>query len=360
MYRKQMPSIRSFSVLVPLVLIGPVPTAWAAEAGGLADPRPSTGPGAAPAEVLAVQLPQGRSGLAPELSFRHTGGNSTATPWLGLGWSMDIGSLTRHNQRGGPPLGDYSHDGRYTYRYQMTVFGSGGELTEAPPYWQDSLAIAFTGRRDSLWAVRNPESTGFNGWTVDDGAGRTLHYFGHGIQGLADEDGNVQYLESIVNQDSRLLVNYRRPDAELWSGQDVAMHAVYPESITFGHARDGGPDGHFRVRFLYEPRPDPIVTARTGHLVAWRDRLTELSVEAVAPDATVTVIRRYLLGYELDPQNGRSLMTSVQVVNSSGVGDLAKARISAAVADLAKARIFAAGGRVIGSLSQRRDPVDRG
>ena len=77
-------------------------------------------------QSIAIQVPPGRNGLAPNIALAHS--SSGKNGWVGMGWSLDMGYIQRSTKRGL----DYGKDDY--------VFNGSAELVARPDWASHFLA----------------------------------------------------------------------------------------------------------------------------------------------------------------------------------------------------------------------------
>jgi RHS repeat-associated protein len=305
------------------------------------------GTGGALLRTYPIALPAGRGGVSPKLTFSYSS-QAGQSPYLGYGWSFDLGRLTRGGVRNAPlPALSYQPSAeRFSQeRYGFSVWGKRQELV-----WDGKTNSRFLARYESHWKVEPGPEGVFSNWRAFDPQGNIYTF--RSARHVLDLTGpsNVQLLarvESLTGPPIR--ISYRqglpfavtidpledRPSSPADSPgteakiETIGSPAPYPQEIVYGC---GEPAGYlevetanapssaacYRVEFLWEPRPDVITSGRHGSLVAWTERLKSIRITTTGPKAGGSFIRQYDFAYQTDPHNKRSLLTSIALKNNSG------------------------------------------
>ena len=247
--------------------------------------NPQTGTGS---YAIPIHAPPGHAGLAPAISLSYSthAGNGVA----GLGWSLGLASVARRTDRGLP-----------SYQDELDRFAlQGDELVQVGPK-------RFRHRIERRFArVEHLKQDGEDFWSVVEPSGTRVLY---GLE-----------------PDHRLHDGYGR----IASWFPSKKQDVHGNEVTFQYERDGGNDvrltevswaGCYRIRFVYEDRPDPIRSNRLGFAHLSAKRLTEISVEARrSSDQVFVPFRVYSLSYTRSGLTGRSLLTKVSVEGRDATG----------------------------------------
>ena len=254
-------------------------------AGQTFEVRPYQGTGS---YVIPIETKPGHAGITPALSLTYS--THAGSGIAGVGWSLNLGRIERRTDKGLPVFDD-----------QVDTFTL--QHDELLPVGGDDYRL----RIESEFArVRHVRQAGRDFWVV------------------ADRDGN------------RVLYGLE-PDHRLHDGGRIS--AWYPSqkqdangnAITYSYARDTSSRdtrlssvqwaGCYRVSLIYEERPDPIRSFRTGFERVQRHRLRRIAVEArTSSTAAYHTYRTYDLEYAQSALTGRSMLTAVAItgVNPDG------------------------------------------
>jgi RHS repeat-associated protein len=133
-----------------------------------------------------------------------------------------------------------------------------------------------------------------------------------------DRAGNaVRYSYQI---DSKSYVGYNDPRRHGADVEVLQSIEYFPTSIDYTYHVERGaidaPTGR-RVRFEYEPRPDPLVVYQGGFRIETTRRLTQITMEAPSPVLTKPVWS-YALAYGQSSATGASLLQEIKRCGSLG------------------------------------------
>jgi RHS repeat-associated protein len=231
---------------------------------------------------IPIESRPGHAGLAPALSLVYSthGGDGIA----GLGWSLNLARVERRTDRGLPAFDN-----------QLDTFTLQGD--ELLPVGGDAYRL----RIDERFArIRHVIEAGRDFWVVTERDGTRVFYGLDPDHRLHDGGGRISAWYVSKKQDA--------------SGNEVRF--TYTRDATTRDVRlmEVSWAGCYRLRFLYEPRPDPILTVRPGFPHERRHRLTTIEVQAARTSTgTFATYRAYGLEYSVSRWTGRSLLTAVTV-----------------------------------------------
>ncbi|MEV0382548.1 SpvB/TcaC N-terminal domain-containing protein [Nonomuraea sp. NPDC050643] len=260
-----------------------------------------------------IELPAGRTGLAPSLAIAYASGS--ANGWLGLGWDVSTPSITVDTRWGVP---------RYDARTESETYAMAGEQlapvahrgAPRPRAANKVFQPRVEGRFDRI--VRLGDSPSTYTWEVTDKSGIRWLYGGEGAT-LADDQGNVfswALREVRDRNDNTVRYHYTQVNDAGIEGGSVTGRALYPKKITY--TGRGNTEGPYAVTFVRDRelgearRSDVVVTARGGfkHVVADLLRRVE-----------VTLNDEPVRSYELTYTKGafhKTLLSSVRQRDADG------------------------------------------
>lgn len=250
---------------------------------------------------IPIVAAAGRNGQTPQIFLGYSSlgaGNGVA----GKGWHLNTSFILRQGPRGATTT--------YTAQdeYVLNLNGSSSKLVSIGDN-------QFRTEQESFLRVRWFP----NYWVVEDKRG-TLHVFGYGFGAdsssrqydLVDADRvSAWYLDRVVDANGNYIVfeysgdpSFRYPDRiryNGWTGQsrsdlNALIDSMQPELVQPARI----------VEFVYEPRPDPVVSYRTGFRSEMSRRLKEVNVLADR------FVRTYRFTYTQSVDNGSSLLSSLQ------------------------------------------------
>ncbi|WP_375772131.1 FG-GAP-like repeat-containing protein [Archangium gephyra] len=222
---------------------------------------------------LPLDCPNGPNDIGPRLTLRYDTGSGNGP--FGLGVALPLPRLVRSLARGFP---------RYDTADTLMLEGAGELLdlgggafrpqVDGGAWRAEALGDGFrcTDREGLFYELGTDAGSRLVG---EDASGRSVVFAWH-LAKVEDALGNAA------------LFRWRRDGGQL-----------YLDTVAYGA---------YEVRFLYEPRPDPMRWGRAGFLVttALRCKAIELHLPAEAH----TLARRWTLGYQ-QAANGASLLAQV-------------------------------------------------
>lgn len=261
---------------------------------------------------MPIELPSGPGGLQPTLSLTYNSqavdaaGSRTQSSWVGMGWSLETGSI-RRNMNG---TIEYEDDDTYT----LQVNGVASLLIPVPDADGDPNTINFKTADDNFYRIREYVSTGPMGylgetsyWLVWDNVGNQYRfdpgayypdYNSCWIQMLRRWEWPLSRVTNSFGQsityayDTEVKVT-NKCDSHPTEQADQSYHtiAAYPLSITYPHNR-------YRVRFLRTSRSDidPAWEDINSRVLFQRTLLSEVVVDhdSDGNGSFEQVVRRYV------------------------------------------------------------------
>ena len=248
--------------------------------------EPSTGTATL---TIPIEVPQGRKGIQPSISLMYN--SSSPNSILGVGWSLELGSIQRSTKRGVP---EYDN----TDTFVLVQQGSTQEL------------VSTTGneyRAKIEGAFMRLEYLGSSGWTVTDKKG-IKYYFGQTQDSQQYDPNNTSHifkwcLDKVQDlNDNYMTIIYTKD-----------QNQIYPDQITYVGAK---------VSFIQEEsRPDNTMSYRTGFKITTAKRLKEIKVEVMV-NWQYQLIRKYLFDYSQSTSTQRSLIASITQYGADGTSSL--------------------------------------
>jgi len=236
-----------------------------------ADPFTGTG-----SISLGIDSPSGRHGLGPSLSLNYSTGTGNGP--FGLGWSLNIGGVTRKTSLGIPVYDDST---------DVFVLDGAGDLVPAEtdahgsgryrPRTESDFALIDFDRAASRWTVR-----GKNGLT-------TVCDFP-----LASPANPAKVFSWLP---TRVTDTFGNHVASEWSldPQGQATQA-YLDALRYIDYGDPARPGYLaEIRFVYTARPDPFSSRRAGFELRTSKRATAIEVWTGDP---LALSMRYELTYD--------------------------------------------------------------
>ncbi len=266
-----------------------------------------------------IEVPAGPGGLQPELALSYNSQvvdqatTYTQAAWVGMGWSLETGSIERDAH------GTTAWTGDDTF-----LLNVGGVSTLIVKDSSGAYHLA----DENFWRISF--DSGNNSWTVWDKVGN-IYTFAWTSQ-MVYQQGNCNgaayltykwSLTSVKNKSGKELtyaytdetkpIPIYVPGCYLDSTSYVSDIAVYPDTIVY-------PNQRYQLRFTTEPRmdyPDEWRTDAAHHLLEMQ-RLKYIFVEQAsdAPGTYGTIVRQYALTYA-----GASPIYPNYVFTGQGAGD---------------------------------------
>ncbi|TMA33732.1 MAG: hypothetical protein E6J87_09175 [Deltaproteobacteria bacterium] len=235
---------------------------------------------------IAIAVPPGPGGTAPELALSYSSRNGDGP--YGLGWSLELPEI-RCSARFGVP--DYATCPRYELGDTLLVPGA-----EAGRY--HTLV-------ESFQRIQHGSGGAGSGWTAEQPNGTRL-YFGQSASHQIRRNGSTArwLLERTVDPFGNE-IGYRY---DLTGGEATLAAVVY-----------GNLAAPREIQFLYEARPDPRLSFAGGVERHLTRRVREIRVLSNG-----AIFRRYAVGYSLagaSQTTGRSLLSWVQEFGTDCTGD---------------------------------------
>ena len=220
--------------------------------------------------AVPLNLPKGPNELKPSLTLTYSTGSGSGA--YGLGWRLNVMHIERRTDRGIPT---YTDDDTFVIGDTEVLVPVGGNR--------------YRPKADTkFWDIIRTK----NHWRVRTGDGRTLFF---GQTAASRESDGPKIFAWHVNEErdaagNRIRFRYRRNGNRL-----------YLREVRYSI---------FRLRFIYERRPDLQRSGRSGflRLLALRLRRIELHCNRQTP----TLIRTYTLHYK-QAANGTSLLARLSV-----------------------------------------------
>jgi len=235
---------------------------------------------------IPIKVGPGRADLQPDLSFLYNS-QSRSNSWVGVGWSLDLGSIERSKKR------RINFDANDTF-----VHNGSAELVKRPDW-----GTGYYGARIEESFTKYHYLGESDGWEVLSPDGRIYRYGISPNSRLNTSQGIFKWLlEEIEDANGNTMtVTY----------DNTAGETIYPELIEYA------PTGSY-VRFILDNtiRTDryPIYSEHTRQ--EQTRRLKEVQCYGNGARA-----HRYILGYDYSDYSGRLLLTSIREYGSGSSTD---------------------------------------
>ena len=228
---------------------------------------------------VPIAVPPGRKGIQPNIALTYS--SQSGNGILGMGWSLDLGSIERSTKRGVPT---YDND------EDTFIFKSGGSTVELVNIGGNDYRAKIEG------ASMKFTFDGYS-WTIKDKSGIT-YYFGQAQSSQQVNDSNIYKWCLDKVQDT--LGNYMTLTYIKDNNQ------IYPDTINYtGYEPSINPA--FQVQFNYlDSRDDYFFSYRSNFLIRTNKLLNVITVKQNGQR-----IRKYSISYEQSPSTKRYLLKSV-------------------------------------------------
>jgi len=287
-----------------------------------------------------IELPPGRLGLQPSLSIAYdsSGGNG----WLGVGWSLEVPSISVDTRWGVP---------RYDTGFETETYQLNGDmLTAMVPGPNDSTLTSvahrgeqrqrleeqvFAARVDTSFSriVRHGSSPTEYWWEVTAKDGTTYCYGGTDHLSAPDPgavlasgpSGNIfrWLLKEVRDRHGNTMVySYdvvTGNDGAGWR-QTYLSRIEYTGSVNSAVASEQRNPAYVVVFKRTGGRTDPVVDCRPGFKTKITERLSAIEIRRWTQSASSpgALVRRYELDYQPDAPFGKSLLSRVTQFGEDG------------------------------------------
>ncbi|HEY3500252.1 MAG TPA: RHS repeat-associated core domain-containing protein [Polyangiaceae bacterium] len=281
--------------------------------------------------AIPISVPEGRNGMAPNLSLQYSSAGNDGM--LGVGWALGgLSSITRcpatEGQDGSPDRVLFNNAAdRYCLDGRRLVLVSGTN---------GAVSAVYKTEVDSGVRVRITvaDSIGPKTWQVDDGAGRMAVYGVYGGNALTrrtlDANGNTSQTQTVyLNwpkvQEQDAFNNAISYTYNNLGGDSTSNGVDLPVQIVYGNCSGTQPACPFanwrQVTFSYQDRPagDQFETYVNGVRIKRKVRLTRILAQIGGSSGGFTTINDYRILYQQSTVSKRSLVTSVNRCDAAGV-----------------------------------------
>jgi len=245
--------------------------------------EPSTGTAGL---TIPIDVPRGRKGIQPNftLAYNSSSGNSI----LGVGWSLELGSIQRSTKRGIP-----KYDGSDTF-----VLVQAGSTQELVNISGNEYRAKIEG------AFMKIEYYGSTGWLVTDKKG-IKYYFGQNAESQQVDSSRIfkWCLDRVEDLNGNYMTIIYFKD----------QNQIYPHHIYYTGNSTTVDSPFADIEFVLEDRGRDNLSYRTGFPVTTDKRLKEVIVKV---DSQLQ--RRYELNYQSSPSTQRCLLTSITQYGANG------------------------------------------
>lgn len=253
---------------------------------------------------IALALPPGRNGFAPELSLSYGSGSGNGI--FGIGWSVAIPQVARRTAFGLP-----------TYDDETDTFSCGADslVRNAPG------ADAYTQRTDAQFTrIRHRGGDSRDEWTVETRDGLVTVYGPDESSRIVDPSAPGRIFAWLLSRTTDAFGNTIVYEYKRLRDPSGEYEQVLPSAIHYGDYGDASLDYLVKVEFVYEDRPDHFSSRRAGFEIRTTQRVAALVI-TTAVGGVERLFRRYRIAYHPDSLigNGASLIRSVVAESDDGV-----------------------------------------
>jgi RHS repeat-associated protein len=271
-----------------------------------------------------IQVQPGRNGMQPDLNLVYN--SQAGNGWLGIGWSLSVGSIQRSTSKGAPTYNDSKDTFIFNLSGQsqeLVSIGTGSDTYGPYTEYRAQIESSFTRYRyyptDKIWRA----------WTKDgrrhDFTGLAQHaptgqFFYWGLTRAVDTQGNyMDYLYPPLMTGGGGGEGSPVSAAPIFgapalapSGGSGGSVSFLPLSIRYTGHEGTGLAPTYEIVFGYETRPDPLSGCRAGFRQDQVQRLGSIEIRSAG-----ILFRHYQLRYSKNAA-GFSLLTSIQMYGRDG------------------------------------------
>ncbi|MDP2906085.1 MAG: toxin TcdB middle/N-terminal domain-containing protein, partial [Candidatus Omnitrophota bacterium] len=232
---------------------------------------------------IPIYLPGGARDIKPPISINYN--SSSGNGFLGMGWSMDMGSIIRSTKKGVPKYD--SNDTFAAFSEELVNIGTNEYRSKIEGGF---IKYVFTG----------------NSWEGVDKSGRKYYFGTSGNSRLNTAKGTFSWaLDKICDvQGNYLSVTYYPQQGNV----------LYLKDISYTANDKGSLPANYRVAFSYENRNDISFSYAIGDQIKLDQRLSSIEVHF----GQSRLVRRYNFLYSYSSSTGRSLLSKVVELGSDG------------------------------------------
>lgn len=287
--------------------------------------------------TVPISIPAGRNGVTPSVALGYSSGGGSSE--VGFGWALGVAAIARQTDRGlaryidGPRW--HEEEDRFVYAGSQELVPvdsavmaalDGGTIPAELAGWQEYRAqvegsfMRFFRAPDSRsWVVQSPDGTRHElgvlpaiegpAWMTSASAHSLVaspdgtRIASWGLVRTTDPHGSTIHYVYSQHEGERYLsdVFYVSPSS-CAAGTVVARRRCNATFEQYGA----------RVHFVYEDRPDPTTSYRSGWRIRSARRLRRIEVTAAGASAgTRYLVRRYRFAY--DARSYQSLLSSISI-----------------------------------------------
>ena len=237
-------------------------------------------------------VPQGRAGMTPSLALSYS--SSGGDGWIGMGWSLGLGAVTRSADYG---FLRYDHNDVFLYQGKRLLKVSGPPSSEDGVYRPEVLGEEFL-------RLELTDSANGGVWKVYDSNGTVMSYGETSQSRIARPDNeNKTYAWYFSKAEDR---NGNTREAVYDTSHYREKRTLYIEEIKYTGNTNSNHDPLLFARFHTEERDDAYVSKAAGFRMSMDRILTRVEMGYDGD-----VLWNYELVYENSPTSGRPLLKTV-------------------------------------------------
>ncbi|MFH0857358.1 MAG: RHS repeat-associated core domain-containing protein, partial [Candidatus Magasanikbacteria bacterium] len=241
-----------------------------------------------------LDIPQGRNGLQPSISFQYNSQNTSNENILGYGWTLSVPFIERVNKMGIDKL--------YTENY-FTSSLSGEMVTSTlsdemhgtyVPRVQSGENVVYEFHEDGFWTMKTKEEM--------------VYTFGQTNVSRQDNGDHTKIYKWMVDK----IEDPNGNSIDFTYIKETGQ--IYPSNITYTNAN--GINGIYTIQFAYENRADDLKMYNKGFEVFTQKRLNTIEVLVNGQWK-----KRYTLSYTAGDNGLRSMLNNVIASYFDGTSD---------------------------------------
>jgi hypothetical protein len=268
---------------------------------------------------VPIALPMGRAGLKPDLTLAYSTGQGNGP--FGLGWALSVPGVSRDTAKRVPVYDD-----------EADVFLLSGAEQLVPLSSSVPGATRYRPRTEGLFArVTHLKTNQTDYWEVRSRNG-LISLYGD-ARPLGADSSVVRHPDESRRIFSWHLTQTRDPFGnrieylyEREPSREDGPHSwdqIYLKTIRYGdYGPADAPQFMVTVDFVYEGRPDPFSTYKSGFEIRTNRRCTRIEITTHADAARLTRVYRLVYLDQVNshaaPANGASLLQSIEVEGVDG------------------------------------------
>ncbi len=249
----------------------------------------------ASAYSVPLDIPTARAGLKPDLRLRYNSLHNNG--WLGMGWSLDLGSIQRSSKFG--------------LDYSSNDFVIVANDTQRPLTAREEWGSNYYGEKIESAFTKYYFNPSTSGWEATDKNG-VRYFFGTTVASrIVNPEDNSNILKWCLDyvQDANgnnYSLNYVKDQG-----------AIYLHSINYsGNSITGNPGSH-QLNFHLEERTDIEVSLASHFPISQSKRLNNIEILSEGQ-----LVRKYQFTYDYGASGKHSRLKSMQEIGSDGTSAL--------------------------------------